>query len=292
MNSAFPIYSIKEFQSTQHDNDFYANYANVHIKGHHFTKLPHKHDFYLIILFTKGSGKHEIDFETYQVKPGTLFILKPGEMHYWELSDDIDGFVFFHTKDFYDKRYVTSSLKDFAFFASFQSSPIIHVSEATQLQLEGLMLELVLESQKNELLKWEKIHALITMVYISISREYIPTYKVKSVVYLKKVREFEDVIESNFKSIKFAKEYAAMLNITEKHLNRVTKACFNKTSTQLISERIMLEAKRMLMHSEYNVNQISEALGFNETSYFIRFFKKHTGLTPLHFLHAYLEKKQ
>lgn len=290
MNKEFPVYSIKQFRSENQDKDFYANFVNPHVKGHHFTKLPHKHDFYLIILFTQGSGKHEIDFETYQVEPGTLFILKPGEMHYWELSDDIDGYVFFHSRDFYDKRYVTSSLKDFEFYASFQNSPSIKVHGESLINLKRLMLELVHENMKKEPLKWEKIHSLVTLIYINISREYHPTHKIKSAIYLQRVRTFEDIIETNFKTIKFAKGYAELLNITEKHLNRITKECFNKTSTQLIGERVLLEAKRMLMHSEYNVTQIGEELGFSETSYFIRFFKKHTGVTPLNFLNAYTEK--
>lgn len=290
MNKPFPIYSINEFQTQQEDTDLYANFVNPHVKAHHFTALPHKHDFYLVILFTQGSGTHEIDFETYQVEPGTLFILKPGDMHYWDLSDDIDGYVFFHSRDFYDRRYVTSSLKDFEFYSSFQNSPCIKVDGEPLLNLKALMLELVNENMKNEMLKWEKIHSLITLIYINISREYEPTHKVQSAVYLQKVRKFEDVIEANFKTMKFAKDYASLLNITEKHLNRITKECFNKTSTQLIGERVLLEAKRMLMHSEYNVNQISEELGFSETSYFIRYFKKQTDVTPLTFLNSYINK--
>ena len=287
MNKEFPIYSIREFQPDHLDSDFYANYVNPHVKSHHFTNLPHKHDFYLIILFTEGSGTHEIDFETLPVEPGTLFILKPGQMHYWELSDDIDGYVFFHSREFYDKRYVTSSLKDFEFYSSFQNVPSIKIGEEPLQNLKALMLELVIENGKDEVMKWEKIHTLVTLIYINISREYRPTYKIKSDVYLRRVRSFEEFIESNFKKIKFAKEYADLLFISEKHLNRITKKCLNKTSTQLIGERVLLEAKRMLMHSEYNINQISEELGFNETSYFIRFFKKHTGVTPLNFLNSY-----
>ncbi|GAA5021948.1 AraC family transcriptional regulator [Marivirga lumbricoides] len=290
MNKKFPVYSIKEFKSQSREKDFYANYVNIHVKGHHFTNFPHKHDFYLIILFTEGNGKHEVDFETFEVEPGTLFILKPGEMHYWELSEDIDGYVFFHSRDFYDNRNVTSNLKDFEFYASFQSSPYVKLDGEALINLKSLMLELVLENEKNEMLKWEKIHSLITLVYIHISREYRPTRKVKSIAYLQLVRKFEDVLESNFKNLKLASEYADLLNITTKHLNRITKECFNKTSTQLISERVILEAKRMLMHSGYNVNQISEELGFNETSYFIRFFRKNTGVTPLNFVNAYTKK--
>lgn len=290
MKKDFPVYSIKEFKSKQKDLDFYANYVNPHVKSHHFTNLPHKHDFYLIILFTTGEGKHEVDFETFNVKPGTLFVLRPGDMHYWELSDDIDGFVFFHSRDFYDKRYVTSSVKDFEFYSSFQNSPCVRFEGDTLANLQSLMLEIVLENESANKLKWEKIHSLITLVYINISRNYKSTYKVKSTAYIQKVRKFEDVIEANFKNIKFAKDYAELLNITEKHLNRITKECFNKTSTQLISERILLEAKRMLMHSEFNVNEISEELGFNDTSYFIRFFKKHMEETPLSFQNSYLNR--
>lgn len=289
MSKEFPVYSIKAFQSQSKDPDFYANYVNSHVKGHHFTNLPHKHDFYLIILFTKGSGIHEIDFESYDVEPGTLFILKPGEMHYWELSDDVDGYVFFHSREFYEKRSVSSNLKDFEFYSSIQNSPFIKVEKVQQLSLEHLMQDLVLESDAAELFKWEKIHSLITLVYITISRGYSPSNKVKSAIYLQNVRKFEDLIEENFKTIKFASQYAEMLNMTEKHLNRITKKCFNKTSTQLISERLILEAKRMLMHSEFNVTQISEELGFNETSYFIRFFKKQVGVTPLNFQNSYTQ---
>lgn len=290
MSNDFPVYSIKEFQTKKHDIDFYANFVNPHVKSHHFTQLPHKHDFYLIILFTQGTGKHEIDFETFDVIPGTLFILKPGEMHHWELSKDIDGFVFFHSRDFYDKRYVTSSLKDFEFYSSFQNSPYLLVQGETRSNLESLMHNLVIESNKNQSLKWEKIHALITLIYISISREYHPSHQIKSTIYLNKVRKFEDYIESNFKTMKYAKNYAELLNISEKHLNRITKKCYNKTSTQLISERVILEAKRLLMHSEFNVSQVSDHLGFNDSSYFIRFFKKHVGITPLAFLNSYMNR--
>ena len=290
MSRNLPVYRIDEFKSKSPEKHFYANYVNPHVKEHHFTSLPHKHDFYLIILFTEGRGKHEVDFETFEVKPGTLFILKPGEMHYWELSSDIDGFVFFHSREFYDKRYITSSLSDFEFYSSFQNTPCLHIDGDVLMNLKALMHELVLENVKNELLKWEKIHSLVTLVYINISRVYVPSLKIKSPVYMRTIRKFEETIEANYKKTKFAKDYASQLNISEKHLNRITKECFNKTSTQLISDRVLLEAQRLLMHSKYNVNQISDELGFGDPSYFIRFFKKHIGVTPLNFLKSYYDK--
>ena len=105
--------------------------------------------------------------------------------------------------------------------------------------------------------------------------------------YVRILRQFEDLIEDNFRSEKLVKQYAFKLNITEKHLNRVTKSCIGKTSTQLISERIILEAKRMLFYSKLNVSQIGEALGYFDNFYFVRFFKKNVGITPLAFLAKY-----
>ncbi len=87
--------------------------------------------------------------------------------------------------------------------------------------------------------------------------------------------------------ISLLKNYAFKLNITKKHLNRVAKSCIGKTSTQLISERIILEAKRMLIYSKLNVTQIGEELGYFDNSYFVRFFKKNVGITPFAFLVKY-----
>jgi hypothetical protein len=119
MKNELPVYSINKFELLSNEGDFYANQLNRHVKNYHFTNFPHKHDFFLVILFTHGKGKHEVDFETFKVERGALFILKPGQMHYWELSDDVDGFVFFHSREFFDKGFISLSIKDFHFYNSF-----------------------------------------------------------------------------------------------------------------------------------------------------------------------------
>lgn len=243
MKNELPIYSINKFEILNNEGDFYTNFLNKHVKNHHFTSFPHKHDFFLVILFTQGIGKHEVDFETFTVEKGALFVLKPGQMHYWELSDDINGFVFFHSREFFDKGFISLSIKDFHFYNSFQGTSYFKLKENQLNKLRFVMNELVAEYVNNNFFKWQKIHSLIVLVYIEISRENNPLGDSKNQAYLRKLRLFEDLIEENFKSEKFVKQYASKLNITEKHLNRVTKSCIGKTSTQLISERIILEAK-------------------------------------------------
>ncbi len=287
MKNELPIYSINKFELSSNGGDFYTNYLNKHVNKHHFTNFPHKHDFYLVILFTKGKGKHEVDFETYKVETGAMFALKPGQMHYWELSDDVDGFVFFHSREFFDKGFISLSIKDFHFYNSFQGTPYFKLKEKQLNTLKYLMNELVTEYANMDFFKWQKIHSLIVLVYIQISRENNLLRNIKNQTYLAKVKQFEDLIEENFRSEKFVKGYASKLNITEKHLNRVTKSCIGKTSTQLISERIILEAKRMLIYSTLNVSQIAVELGYFDNSYFVRLFKKNVGITPNAFLIKY-----
>ena len=287
MKHELPIYSIDKFDNINSNNegDFYANFLNIHVKKNDFTNFPHKHDFYLVILFTNGNGYHEIDFEKYKLEKGTIFVLKPGQMHYWELSDDIEGYIFFHSKEFFEKNYISLGITDF--YNSFQGTPCFKLENNNFKFIRFLMHEIVNEYSKNNFLKWRKIHSQIVLIYIEISRLKSPLEKFKNQTYLTKLKMFEDLIELNFKTEKFVKEYAFKLNITEKHLNRITKSCIGKTSTQLISERIILEAKRMLIYSKLNVKQISEELGYYDNSYFVRFFKKNVGMTPLNFSAKY-----
>jgi len=290
MKEEFPIYRIQNFETINNGDFFYSNHLNPHVKTHNFTEFPHKHDFYLTVLITHGSGKHEVDFESYNVVPGTLFMLKPGQMHYWKFSDDIEGYVFFHNANFFDEGYLTTRIKDFEFFASLQNPPVVHLKERALHSVENSMKELVEEYSNEHSYKWTKIRALINLVYIEVGRNYTPIYRIDSQTYLKKVRQFEELIEVNFKIMKFARDYASQLNISEKHLNRIVKNCLNKTSSVLIQDRVLLEAKRMLMHSKLNVSEISSELRFSESSYFIRFFKQKTGITPLGFVKQYTSK--
>lgn len=276
-----PIYNIDNFRHFSNENDFYANSIKKHIAEHHFTVTPHKHDFYLTVLFTKGRGTHNIDFTSYKIKPGVAFTLSPGQTHNWTLSKDIDGYIFFHTKNFYDEASI-ASIKNFTFFNSIHNPPVVSVTNKSK--INTLFAAIKLEYESNEPLKFQKLHALVTLVYIELSRSYNKNEAPKNQNYLSKVRQLEDLIDVNFKTIKHAHEYASLMAMSEKHLNRISKTCLNKTTTDLITNRIMLEAKRDLTHTNLNVSEVAEKLGYFDNSYFARLFKKKSGQTPIEFM--------
>jgi AraC-like DNA-binding protein len=287
MPNKLPVYSIASFQNQLDNHEFYANNFSNHFQNHHFTNLPHKHDFYLVVLITKGSGWHEVDFVRYTIEKGSVFMLQPGQMHYWELSSDIDGFVFFHTKTFFDEVYTTFKINNFPFFNSFYSNAEFSVSNDKLDRLAVLMKELISETQLPAYFSKQKIHALLNLVYIEFSRGFIQENSTIQSAYLNKLLSFENEIELNYKNEKSVQFYANKLNISSKHLNRIVKESLNKTSSDLIAERVILEAKRMLIQLKFNVTQIGYELGYQDKSYFVRFFKKQTGETPMNFLNNY-----
>lgn len=290
MSQKLPVYDLSAFQQAKKSPDFYANWLKPHVATHTFTNLPHKHDFYLVLFVTRGSGIHEIDFEKYPVSPGSLFILKPGQMHFWKLSADIDGYVFFHSRAFFEAGFALTALQDFPFYNSSQATPALKIPPKNQAQLQTLLQDIVEENNRQQPFKTKRLQALVTLAYIAASRNYEPGIRLKNQTYLTQAAAFEALIETHFKTLKSAREFASRLNISEKHLNRITRACFNKTSTRLIAERIVLEAKRMLIHTRLNVSEIADILGYADPSYFTRFFKKNTGETPLMFLNHYKQQ--
>lgn len=282
-----PVYDIHNFAFGGKEGDFYSNKMSVHLKQHkHAIFVPHGHSFYLSVYFTNGTGTHEIDFNAYDIKPGAVFMLSPGQVHNWKLSKDIEGYIFFHTRQFYDLNFTYEKVENLPFFNCIHNSPMIQIPIPKQKSIESIYDQIVNEYEENQLKKFQKICCQLNILYIELSRFYLaenPT-GTQNQTQLAQVRKFEMLIGANYKSIKFPKDYAGMMYISEKHLNRISKIILNKTSSELISDRIILEAKRMLMYGKESVSQIADELGYDDNAYFFRMFKKKAGQTPLEFL--------
>lgn len=286
-NEQLPVYDIEDFRYRGTESNFYANTFKAHLKQHHhFILAPHRHDFYIGMLFTKGSGIHQIEFTNYDIKPGHVFMLSPGEVHDWKLSSDIEGYIFFHTKEFFDLHFTYEKVDSYPFYCCLRNNPQIVLKHKSREKIKEIFSEIVEEYEGTELLKFQKLSSLLNVLYIGLSRIYLPNKIVqsKNLQYLARLKELEHLIDKHFKEHKSSKDYALMMHISEKHLNRICKTCINKTTTQLITERVILEAKRMLVFAKSSVSQIADELGYSNSSYFIQLFKKNTGQTPVEFM--------
>jgi AraC-like DNA-binding protein len=288
-----PVLQIEQFDHAhgsfqKSDHDFYANTIPLHLKHHHFIHTPHKHDFFLCMIFTGGKGTHEIDFSSYPVRPGSVFMMSPGQTHNWKLSDDIDGYIFFHTREFYELNFSADSLQNFPFFGSVHAVPFIQANKKQAEDISGAFREILHEFEANKSLKQQRLQTLIRLLYIDLSRIYPAEATVpESPSYRIQIRTIEALIDKYYKTKKFPKEYAVLMHMSEKHLNRICKSTLNKTTTELIADRIVLEAKRLLAQTQLKVSEVALELGYEDASYFVRFFRKNSSETPAQFMKRY-----
>lgn len=279
----YPIYNIQRFNCNSVNSDLYINTFKNHLIDHSFVEEPHRHNSYVLVFFTKGSGTHEIDFDVFTIQAGSMFFLQPGQMHHWNLSDDVEGFVIFYSQEMYNLYFGQKTIADYPFYSSVDNKPemVFEVSEVKAIL--PYFESLIIETQSNQLLKQDKIMNLLDIIHIEIARKYSETHLHEAHSYNVKIKNFEVLLEQNFKTEKAPFFYASQLNITLKHLNRICNEMLQKTTTEVITARIILEAKRMLMDKKFTVNEVATELGFDDYSYFTRLFKKHTGMTPTDF---------
>ncbi|RTE52323.1 AraC family transcriptional regulator [Arenibacter aquaticus] len=286
-----PTLSITQFEKQEQLDDFYSNNLETHLnKNREYFHKPHRHNFFLCALFTKGSGIHEIDFETYNVKPGSIFFLRPGQTHFWKFTSAPDGYIFFHTQEFFELHFTHATLNQFPFYYSLKNPPRVQIAMDKLKEIELKFREINQEYYVSLPFKRQKIASLLNTVYIDLSRPYIDIDQKKEVVsirYLDTIRALEKLISLHYKTQKSAKFYADSLHISSKHLNRIVRTTLNKTTTQLITEHIILEAKRLLVHSNNTLSEIARIMGYEDYAHFSKVFKTTTRISPKGFKKNY-----
>ncbi len=286
-----PILNITQFDKEESLTDFYSNNLKSHlIKNKNIFHKPHKHDFFLCVFFSKGSGIHEVDFDSYIVKPGSVFFLMPGQTHYWKFQEQPEGYIFFHSQVFYEFQFSNKKLQRFPFYYSYKNPPYLYLAKDEMPVIKSYFEQINSEYNQTLVFNRDKIISLVDLIYIDLSRSYInkETKRASSTpTYLKTLASLEVLIEQFYKNEKLAKFYAEKLNVSPKHLNRIAKMTLNKTTTDLIIERVILEAKRLIVHSDSSLSLIGHNLGYEDYAYFSRLFKLKTDKTPLEFRKEY-----
>jgi AraC-like DNA-binding protein len=279
----YPIYDIQKFNCNIHKNDIYINTFKNHLIEHSFIENSHRHNFYLLVFFTHGHGIHKIDLDEFTINKGSLFVIQPGQAHSWKLSKDIDGYIVFYSKEIYDLYFGQNKIEGYPFYKSSNNISNINFSKKDSIEIEIYFKLLIQENQSDKSRKTDKLLNIIDILHIEISRKYLAENDHYFINYNHKLKLFNKLLEQYYKTKKSPSFYAYQMNITLKHLNRICKNLLNKTVTELISERITLESKRMLTFTPKPVSEIADALGYDNYSYFSRVFKKQVGSTPTQF---------
>lgn len=239
----------------------------------------HRHNFFFVLALAKGSGKHVIDFIPYKVGDHCIFIMRPGQVHELSLTSNCTGFLLEFNMEFYH-------LNDRGTNQALRKATKTNLCEVSKPSFERLhsILSYIFQEYNDEKDGYkEVIRAQLDIFFIEFVRNRQvakPPMHSASVYEQERLEEFLQLVETNVSSKKQISEYADMLNVTPYQLGAITKGILGKTPSDLINEHIILEAKRYLLATSDQVNQIAWHLGYEDHSYFIRFFKKHTGQSP------------
>lgn len=282
-----PVYDIcalsKDSQQQQNNLlvERFAAYLDRHPQSLHHA---HRHSFYHLVLFTKGSGTHTIDFNQFKVIPYEIYFMIPGQVHSWDFEGAVDGYIINFSDSLFRAFLLNPNyLERFHFFSGISEESVCDLPIEIQGKVTQLFEELLAEAGNGEGNEGDidMIRLLLMQLFILIEKS-CKSNNSKSLPQQKQVllRSFRRLIDQHYLSIKLPKEYADLLYVTPNHLNAVCQDLLGKTAGELIRDRIILEAKRLLTNADMTITEIAYSLNFQDNSYFNRFFKKTVGVTP------------
>ena len=232
-----------------------------------------------------GNGKVKVDFSEYDFTSNQLLAFAPYQPFMLNTSEEISGIVLHFHPDFFciHKHHQEVSCNGIL-FNNIYEPPYISIDENTKSTFEMILEQIKIEMQNPALAQYELLISYLKIILITASRlkkEQQPKVKIESTGKEPFVlQNLKNYIELHFKKIHSPSDYANLLNISPKALAKITKNYFNKTLTNLIAERIVIEAKRELYLTNKSVKEIAYELGYDDEHYFSRFFKTNADVSP------------
>jgi AraC family transcriptional activator of pobA len=273
-------------------DNFYMRRLDEYIIDNNDMVFPHRHSFFHFVLFTSGDGSYSIDFTNFTIKPYSMYFMAPGQVHTWDFQDIPTGYVVNFGADYFsDFLKHPSMIYDFPMFNGKPSSQVIQVPEHQQKSIIELLTNLYNSTLKNTWRSTSQFQIPLLHLFELMSASSSQVSKSFQAVCAgeKLVQQFINAINEHFFEEKYPSFYAKKLGITIHHLNNICKAHLGKQAGEVIRDRVILEIKRLLIDPTLKIKEISLLVKFNDPSYFSKFFKNGTGMSPEQFKNLHIK---
>ena len=280
MKADIPVYDIQNFKAYKNDGILVSRFRHYALQHQHLHSA-HRHSFYHLVFFTEGTGNQQIDFKKFDVKPGLIYFMIPGQVHSWDFETEPEGYIINFNSDYLSSLLLKPDYLDgFSFFSGRPDQQVLVLSETVQQVAINIFEDILKDAQNETPINDDLVRTLLLRLFIEIARgENSPVDNGNSYNHTL-LKNFKTLIETNFAELRLPKQYANLLYITPNHLNALCKDVLGTSAGALIRERVILEAKRLLINLDLLVSEIAGKLNFEDQSYFIKFFKKYEGITP------------
>lgn len=279
-----PLTSKTELKQRKHQVDFNLQRMEViYDQAQGKVDVPHRHDYYTVILVEKAEGHHVIDYKTYNFNPLQVHFVSPGQVHQVVTRSRPKGSVFTFSQDFLIENNIPERfISNINLFRQFGETPPLDIDEVTFGRLSRILGEMQECLPLNLHYRNRALGALLQLFLIYCNNSCLLDTKQLDEEHsgVCMLRDFKDLVNQNFTKWHKVSEYAPTLHITPKHLSYTIKSLTGKTAKELIQDRLSLEAKRLLFHTHLTIKEIAYRLGYEEPLHFSSFFKKQAGESP------------
>ncbi len=248
---------------------------------------PHRHSYFTMLLIEKASGQHIVDFKAYDLFGHCLYFIYPGQVHQLIATSRPEGWIINFTQHFLLTHSISDRMiNDVYLFNKHGETPPLPVTEEHFNNYRDLIRQIKQYSQLDHHMKDDALGALLKLMLIQ-SNNHCSLQKEKNPQTLETgnqlLRQFKELIDRHYNEMHKVSDYAEKLAVTSDYLNKSVKALTGKSAKEFILDRILVEAKRVLLFTELSNKELSFQLGFDEPAHFSNFFKKYTKQSPLDF---------
>ncbi|GAB7255796.1 helix-turn-helix domain-containing protein [Polaribacter sp. OB-PA-B3] len=243
---------------------------------------------YAIYWIQEGSGTYNIDFKQYHFDDNVLFFLSPGQVFTVDSEQIKTAYKLTFVKDFYciqthDAEVACNGI----LFNNIYETPFVKPCKKDTDKLDFILTSLLEEFQQNETAQYDMLQAYLKQFIISAVRVKKENHVVKEDVETRLFKDFSLLVEQNYKTLHSVTDYAKRLGLSPKSITKHFQKAGTISPSEFIKNRILLEAKRLLIYTDKTVKEIAFELGFNDPAYFTRFFTKAISKSPLQFKKDY-----
>ncbi len=248
-------------------------------------QLAERIAFYMLIYVSDGCCRHMVDFEFIDCEPGSLLILQPEQVHRFDMATDWQGWVMLYRPEFREPRKTPMSADEQEVFQYVEDLPIALALDENQQQWMAASIACMF-ADTQRLAERGVVHAILRyQLYELLIRLYLyqsdkPSLERADPSAVQRFKRYRSAIAQHFYHWHRVSDYAKFLGCSEKTLGRTTLEVAGVNAKTYLSQRIALEAKRLLFHTDLSVSLIAESLGFEEATNFVKFFRREVGCAP------------
>jgi len=282
-----PIDDVKRYYL--HKDDYSKLHFEVYDAQPYFLKYlrettrAHRHAYFQLIWFT-SVGRHYVDYQAIDHPANALFCINTNQIHYFDKDSLNEGFLF-HVNDHFLDQFNQQFTQRFSFSIFHEMGvPFITLPDQDRRRFKYLLHFIREELKRADRWVRESVFTLFTHLLILVERlKADESGKTETTADFRLAYDFKKAVMENLSTFKSIRQYSDQLNTNEKKLTAISKTYLGGTPAEVIQSLKILEAKRRLANQHYSIQQVAYDLGFDQPTYFTKYFKKATGVTPKEF---------